>query len=85
MLAAGYRFQGGIGNSYLHKNMLSTLPDSVQKLPINYSKFEKVLRHIFYKKFKSVVDYNYFLRPEYLRAGINYDLLDQIISKSKIE
>jgi hypothetical protein len=85
LLAAGYRFQGGIGNSNLHKNMLSTLPVSIQKLPINYSKFEKIVRYILSKKVKSVVDYNYFLRPENLKAGINYDLLDQVISKSKID
>ena len=85
LLAAGYRVKGGIKNSSIHHNMLATLPKSIKKIPINYSKLEYLLTYIFYRKIKSVVDYNYYLTPEFLNNNINFELVDRIIPKQQVE
>jgi len=85
LLALGYRFEGGIEKSNLHYNMMQKLPEGIKNIPVNYSKIAFIIHRILNTKFIKKVDYNYFLHPDFLKKNINYELLEQLIPKQKID
>ena len=83
LLKLGYRFEGGIKKINLHKLAIDLLPNQVKEIPTSNNKLTFVSRYIYHKIFNHN-DYNFFLRPKFIKQNLNYDLLNEIMTVKEI-
>lgn len=85
LLGMGYRIKGGIKNSGIHDQMLQTLPETIRNYRTNYSKLELIWFYIKRSYIKKYVNYELFLRPEFLKSRIDKELFKNIISPENLD
>lgn len=83
-LKLAFRFVGGFGALNFHENIYNFLPPNIKQIPINYPKVISKLLKFYRKYIYSPKDYNYHLKPEFLRKNLNLDLLNVIIPANQI-
>lgn len=85
LLGLAYRVTGGIENSKIHDMMLETLPENIKNLPSHYGRIEFIWNYIRRNYIKKSINYDLFLKPDFLRNKINYKLFENIISPVNIK
>ena len=84
LLSLGFKYQGGIRDIKLHEILIDTVPKEMKGIPINYSVLMRMLLKLKSRKVKKIINYDYSLTPDFLRRHINYELMNNIITKNKI-
>lgn len=83
LLKFGYRFEGGIKKINLHRLAIDLLPGQVKEIPTSNNKIAFISRYIYHKTFNHN-DYNFFLRPKFIKQNLNYELLNEIMTVEEI-
>lgn len=83
-LKLSFRFSGGFRALNFHENIYNFLPDNIKLIPINYSKMISKFIKFYRKYINSPKDYNYHLKPEFLKNTLNLDLINEIIPINQV-